>query len=223
MISLGRSLIASMNGRTYPVKRSLGGSYVNGLWVDALPLNQSLIQWNATEAQIQDALRRNPLMTGVVVDGDLSSGFQLTFPEVGFQPVLAAQQNTLVADETPVSLLVSVIQVGDEDEAEVLEIASSEPPTAGSVIISFGDAPLVTCFASQQPLSGSDIVRIPEGDRDRERLKLYSADRLQISSELTLQAADIVTVNGTDYQVESVALWTDYWKCIIVEIEPSET
>lgn len=161
-------------------------------------------------------------MAGVVVVGDLVTGFQITFPEVGAQPILSASANTLLAGEDAVTVLSTIVQIGDDDEAEIIEVVPSEIPTSGSIIFEFGDAPVLTCFASQQPLSGSEIVRIPEGDRDRERMKLYSADELRISSEITQAAADVVTVNGIEYQVESVARWTDYWKCIIVEIEPPE-
>ena len=101
-ISLGRSLIASMNGKNYTLKRKNPGSYVAGKWVD----------------------------------GSNISG--------------------LVA------------------------------------------------FASIQPLSGKEMVRIPEGDRNRERKVAYSADELRVADPSGKYKADILTVDGQDFQVESV-------------------
>lgn len=92
---------------------------------------------------------------------------------------------------------------------------------AGKYVPGATSAP--ACLASVQPLSGNEIVRIPEGDRQRERKKLYAADLLQISNEAVMQKADeILGLEGRDWQVESVQKWTDYWKCIIVAIEPDE-
>lgn len=120
-ISLGRSLIASMNGKNYNVTRRNPGSYVNGKWVE------------------------------------------------------------------------------------------------GSLI-----TPLVA-FASIQPMTGREMMRIPEGDRNRERKIAYSADLLKVAEPTAKTKADILNVDGQDFQVESVEPWTDYWKAVIVKVNESET
>lgn len=120
-ISLGRSLIASMNGKNYTLKRKNAGSYVAGKWVD------------------------------------------------------------------------------------------------GTLI------PSLVAFASIQPMTGKEMVRIPEGDRNRERKVAYSADLLKVAEPTSGTKADIVTVDGQDFEVESVEPWTDYWKAVIVKVNESET
>lgn len=119
MISLGRDLIASLNGTTLTFKRKAKGSYVRGLWVD-----------------------------------------------------------------------------GDEEE--------------------------VSIFASVQPLGGKDLMRIPEGDRTRKRLKLYSADEALISLRVDLIESDVIPYDGSSYQVESVEKWPSYWKIIVAEVNKIE-
>jgi len=85
-----------------------------------------------------------------------------------------------------------------------------------------GTSSTINVFASVQPLGGKDLVRIPEGDRTRQRHKLYSADLMQSNNETTGATADIVTIDGGTFQVESVEKWTDYYKVIVVNQERAE-
>lgn len=85
-----------------------------------------------------------------------------------------------------------------------------------------GAASTVTALATVQPLGGNDIMRIPEGDRTRERRKLYSADLLYIERPATKNKADEVSIDGVAWQVESIETWPNYWKVIVVRMEPAE-
>lgn len=82
---------------------------------------------------------------------------------------------------------------------------------------------LSSVFGSAQPLTGLEIVRIPEGDRERERLKIYSADELR-ASKSGVGRADEVVIEGDIFQVERVERWANYWKAFVVkrEDEPEE-
>lgn len=80
----------------------------------------------------------------------------------------------------------------------------------------------VTVFASKQPLTGKEIVRIPEGDRTKQRFVLYSADLLKALDEVEGKKADVVTLEEGEFQVESVSPWTNFYKAIIVKIERQE-
>lgn len=75
---------------------------------------------------------------------------------------------------------------------------------------------------SEQPVTGKDIERIEEGDRNKEIKKVYSADELRIHNESTGSQADIVTIRGKQFQVQTVERWTDYWKCLIISLEVKE-
>lgn len=231
-VSLGRDLIASLNGTDYPVERSRTGSYVNGVWTETAyqPVNQSLaIAFDDAEADIESNLEDNVEgMEAVGVSGALTDELvTVTWDDVGAQSLLQVVSNTLqdalgndidvtIAQETP----------GDEVTPEVQSITLSDVPAAGELVLSLGapePEPPLTVFATEQPLTGRDLVRIEEGDRSRERRKLYSADELFVSREGAGNAADIVTIDGIQFQVENVEKWSGHWKAILVKIEDEES
>jgi hypothetical protein len=74
-------------------------------------------------------------------------------------------------------------------------------------------------FGTVQPVGGEDLVRIPEGDRKTDRLKIYTSDQLFTSSDSTSNAADIIIINEIQYQVESVERWPDYNKAVLVRFK----
>lgn len=80
----------------------------------------------------------------------------------------------------------------------------------------------VEILASIQPLSGKETLNIPEGDRNRERRKIYSADELRVGLQSNQADADIITIDDKQWEVETVEAWPQYWKCIIVTVEPPE-
>jgi hypothetical protein len=64
-----------------------------------------------------------------------------------------------------------------------------------------------TIKASVQPLTGNEIVQVPEHRRTRETVKIYVFDRLVTSDEKSLKPADIVEHDGKMYEVHSVENW----------------
>ena len=76
----------------------------------------------------------------------------------------------------------------------------------------------VSILGSIQPLGGKDIVRIPEGDRTRQRLKVYSSDKALISRDIILKEADELCIGCDKFQVESVEYWPEFYKLIVVKM-----
>lgn len=73
----------------------------------------------------------------------------------------------------------------------------------------------LTIMASVQPLNGRDLLRLPEGERTTERVKVYSPMQLFVPG--AGQDADVITVAGIQYQIETAEQWGAngaYWKMI---------
>ena len=81
----------------------------------------------------------------------------------------------------------------------------------------------VTVLASKQAVGGYDIQRLPEGDRTKQVIKLYSADELKIHDERTGSAADVITVDSIDYEVKTCEHWSSYWKAMATKVEDALT
>ena len=59
--------------------------------------------------------------------------------------------------------------------------------------------------ASVQPMNASDIFKLPEGERTKEWLKMYTEDRIFESQEDRNQQADVVIRDGKRFKVKGVA------------------
>lgn len=80
---------------------------------------------------------------------------------------------------------------------------SVERPGATSYSGGVGSKAVSTTFTikgNAQPLNGNELLQLPEGDRQRQNLKLYTKTLLQIN--------DIVTVDGIPFEVQNVEDWT---------------
>jgi hypothetical protein len=69
--------------------------------------------------------------------------------------------------------------------------------------------------ASVQPLNGRDLLRLPEGERSTERVKVYSPTQLFTTG--AGQVADLISVLGISYEVETAQVWGpngNFWKMI---------
>lgn len=76
-----------------------------------------------------------------------------------------------------------------------------------------------TIQASVQPLDGRDLLRLPEGLRTHELLKVYSPTQLFVQG--AGQDPDVITLQATPYQVEVAEQWGDdgnYWKMIVRKV-----
>lgn len=65
-----------------------------------------------------------------------------------------------------------------------------------------GAATVYTAAGNVQPLNGRELLQLPEGDRNREYKKMYTA--------FAVQNDDVVTISGKTYQAQNVADWSDH-------------
>lgn len=80
----------------------------------------------------------------------------------------------------------------------------------------------VDITASVQPLRPNEMELLPEGRRDSEAFRLYTATELLPADEKTGRDADIVEYNGKDYEVLSCARWQNrvipHFKAVVVKL-----
>lgn len=57
---------------------------------------------------------------------------------------------------------------------------------------------------SEQPVSGRELLALPEGERVKTVLKVYTGERLYTAREAESKTADIIVINGADYKVVKV-------------------
>lgn len=74
---------------------------------------------------------------------------------------------------------------------------------------------------SIQPLSGRELKQLPEGSRDQNRKKLYTATELFTVRSSASKLPDHVTYKGETFIVDKVADWDDlggYFRVELVEL-----
>lgn len=98
--------------------------------------------------------------------------------------------------------------------------SGSYSPTDGSY--TGGTTETLTVLGSLQPMTPDELVTIPEGDRSRERFKLYTASALRNIDPVRLAKGDTVDVDGVPYEVESVEHWPNHGKAVIVRVNTDE-
>ncbi len=80
----------------------------------------------------------------------------------------------------------------------------------------------VDITASVQPLRPDEMGLLPEGRRDSEAFRLYTATELLPADEATGKNADMVVYNGKDYEVLSCARWQNrvvpHFKAVMVKV-----
>ncbi len=79
-----------------------------------------------------------------------------------------------------------------------------------------GDPTNYDAAGNIQPLSGTDLQKLPEGDREHAQLKIYTA--------FALQNGDVVTrASGLRFEAQAVSDWTAFslphFKAILMRIE----
>lgn len=78
--------------------------------------------------------------------------------------------------------------------------------------------------ANVQPLSGRELLRLPEGLRSRETLAMWTDGDLRTADESAGVLADRVAVNGRVYEIELVEDWEfhgGYRRFIAAKVEMS--
>jgi len=81
-----------------------------------------------------------------------------------------------------------------------------------------------TIKASVQPMSGDEVLTLPEGDREKELQTVYTDTLLRTIDQDTKTEADRVVWNGSDYEVIKVRPYQmgalDHYECIIARVNP---
>lgn len=74
-----------------------------------------------------------------------------------------------------------------------------------------------------QPANPKELVHLPEGDRLRGSIKIYSEAELRTANPRTKTRADVVTYRGEDYEVKSTDLYAGFglsaYKAIAVRLD----
>jgi hypothetical protein len=79
-----------------------------------------------------------------------------------------------------------------------------------------GDSQTFEAFGNIQPLNGKELLQLPEGDRDRQAVKIYTAFALENNDTVT-------RADGINYEVQAVEDWTAFhqphYKARLMRIE----
>lgn len=73
---------------------------------------------------------------------------------------------------------------------------------------------------SVQPLTGKELMNLPEAQRTKRMIKGYTDTELMTANEATKQKADTVIYNNTTFEVQTVERWRgdmNYFKVMLVE------
>lgn len=62
-------------------------------------------------------------------------------------------------------------------------------------------------IASIQPLRGKEMELLPEGERSKERVRIYTKSGLQQTIEKLAIKGDLVSYKGREYEVKSIEEW----------------
>lgn len=99
-----------------------------------------------------------------------------------------------------------------EDFGEPITVIRSSPasaPTADGTVMP-GSTTTFQTIASIQPLTGFELVDIPEGERAKMWMKFYCEDQLNTGSTYPSIPADIVIRgDGNQFKVTKVQPWVD--------------
>lgn len=79
-----------------------------------------------------------------------------------------------------------------------------------------------TIYGTIQPPDGDVMETIPDGDRSRARLVIYTASELRTPNQFTKVPADQVQIDGYWWEVESVERWRQvmpHYKAVVARIQ----
>jgi len=151
---------------------------------------------------------------------DLAAAIQAT-PDVSLATVTGARTISITCQYAATELIIDDIFVtGGLTQAEG-EITSR----VGGYVDGEFQAPATSTFdieISVQPLSGDELLQLPEADRNREYMKGYTATALQIADEKNGNRGDRIAYKGKVFEVQRSARWmiTDlnHYKVYIAEV-----
>lgn len=74
------------------------------------------------------------------------------------------------------------------------------------------------------PIKGQELLKLPEGQRTKEGIKVYTKDPLKTADDTEKTSADILCLRGKDYEVQDVQQWHSvdlpHYRSLAVKIEP---
>ena len=85
-----------------------------------------------------------------------------------------------------------------------------------------------TIYAVIEPLAGRELLILPEGERSKESVKIYTDTRLQTINETGMIKADRVSWQGRQFEVRNVKIWSDgedtFYQavCVLIELDTTE-
>lgn len=145
------------------------------------------IAWNATALDVQNALNALPLLSGVTVSGNFTSGFTITFAGAdGKQdhPLLVVSSNTLLNGATPVTTTLVQTTAGVPQGTVDMTAEVTGPVSANAQTLSVIETP-VSGLASTRNPEDAQLGRNTETDLElRERRE----ETLQVAGAATPEA-----------------------------------
>tara|TARA_R110002012_G_scaffold271932_2_gene457262 strand:- start:751 stop:1140 length:390 start_codon:yes stop_codon:yes gene_type:complete len=77
------------------------------------------------------------------------------------------------------------------------------------------------------PATGKDLKNLPEAQRIKEAIKIYTDEALQTADDNTSKNADVITWRGVNYQIQNMEDWTStdipHYKSMAVKVENNIT
>lgn len=70
-------------------------------------------------------------------------------------------------------------------------------------------------FASVQPATGRDLMKLPEGRRSEETRVLYAIGDLQLGGQGASHESDRVSIDGETWEVQHIEKWPGYVRAIV--------
>lgn len=86
-----------------------------------------------------------------------------------------------------------------------------------------GSQTTISISAAVSPASGADIKRLPEGRRTNAAKTIFTTTQLLLGGQGDENESDIVSIDGSTWEVSHVELWTDPatgatgYRCVAVE------
>jgi len=90
----------------------------------------------------------------------------------------------------------------------VTRATSKDTYPAGLLI--FGTSSTVSVVGSVTPATGDDMKRLPDAARTSEAMRIIADDELRTMNTLTGFAADLVDLDGEQWEILSVKTWPSY-------------
>lgn len=79
-----------------------------------------------------------------------------------------------------------------------------------------------TIKASVQPLDQDEVASLPEGERRKDWLKLYTRTKIEPANQYTSEAGDRVIIDGVTYEAREAPRWRKvcpHYRVFVVRIQ----